>query len=128
MSISIPAVSDSGIAVPNAGELAELGHAVADMKRQVAALEARVQAACPSLGTAPLLDEIKAMTTGMYPSPSVIRKDFDSDYPDESWFVVEVQDRGEFREMLDRELLWHDKLRAMIGDDTSSFRLCVFPQ
>lgn len=128
MSISTPAASDSGITVPNASDLAELGHAVADMKRQVAALEARVIAASPPTPVVAALDRIMDLTAELFPGPAVLRRDFDPDFPNDQWLVMEVEATGTVREILDREIDWHRRLDSLDPSIANQFRLCLFPK
>ena len=72
---------------------------------------------------------IEAMTVQLFPGPIRIESECDPDFPDDKWFVVEVQASGDFQSILDDELAWHDKLWELIGRPSGmTFRLCVVPK
>ncbi len=72
---------------------------------------------------------IIAMTHELFPGPIRVETDIDPEFPDDKRFVVEVEARGEFREIIERELRWHDKLWALVGKSVGMrFGICIFPK
>jgi hypothetical protein len=103
-------------------------------------LNGDIQAAASSVGdlnatlhsvgvSATQMQQIEAMTRSLFPGPVRIESVVDPEFPDDRRTVVEVHAHGEFREIIERELLWHDKLWEIVGKDVGlNFGLCVFPQ
>jgi hypothetical protein len=79
---------------------------------------------------APALQErLVAMTVALFPGPVRMETEIDPDFPEDRRFIVEVQAEGEFRDILNRELKWHDKLWELVGKSAGmQFSLCVFPK
>jgi len=76
-----------------------------------------------------LRSKIVAMTYKLFPGPIRIETDIDPEFPEDKRFVVEVEARGEFREIIERELRWHDKLWELVGKpDGLRFGICIFPK
>ena len=79
--------------------------------------------------TPELQSKIIALSQELFPGPVSIQTEFDPEFPDDQWHAVEVEAYGEFREILDRELLWHDKVWELLGKDIGlQFRLSVVPK
>jgi len=127
MSITSPQGSFSAGDLAEAGELAALGMTLADIKRQVAAVESQLLAKRPASPTMPELERILAMTAELFPGQSSVRRDFDSDYPEDAWYVVEVEAAGAFDKIMDREMDWHRRVDELTSPG-GRFSLCVFPQ
>ena len=101
---------------------------IPDLCNSLAMSGDNAHAVLPSLSPE-VRSKIIAMTQGLFPGPIQIERDFDPQFPEDQWFVVDAEARGEVREMIDRELLWHDKVREIVGlADALRFRLCVFPK
>jgi uncharacterized protein YfiM (DUF2279 family) len=76
-----------------------------------------------------LRSKIVAMTNELFPGPVRFEIEYDPEFPDEKWHVVEVEAHGEFRDILGRELRWHDKVWDLLGKSMGmQFRLGVIPK
>jgi hypothetical protein len=131
MSISsAPALAPSSMGSVPASPvpLAALGDKVAELKRQVHALEAEVKAALSPPPTGPLLERILAMTGELFPGPAVIRQDVDPDFPDDTALVMEVEASGEMDSIADRQIEWHRRMDDIDRATSDRLRLLVFPK
>jgi len=76
-----------------------------------------------------LHDRLVAMTTILFPCRVRIESEVDPEFPEDRRFVVEVEAEGEFRDIIERELQWHDRLWEIVGKSAGmQFSLCVFPK
>jgi hypothetical protein len=79
--------------------------------------------------TPELRKKIISLSQELFPGPVTIETEFDPEFPDDGWHAVEVEAHGEFREILDRELSWHDRIWELLGKDKGmQFRLSVIPK
>jgi hypothetical protein len=123
---AIPIPDSSAPSYPVA--LAELGQKVAEMKRQVNALEAEVKAAAAPAPAGPLLDRILEMTAELFPGKALLRQDIDPEDPYDPKWVVEIEATGTLAEILERKIEWHRRMDAIDIATSDRLRLCVFPK
>jgi hypothetical protein len=54
-----------------------------------------------------------------------VEAESDPEAPHEQYYVVSVVAAGEFGDVIDRELRWHERLRELAPDQVGDFRLAV---
>lgn len=84
-----------------------------------------LQGGDPSQGS---LAEILQVTKDIFGGLVEVENGFDPDFPDEQWLVIIVENEGTTREILDREMDWHQRVLKVNPDYTSHVRLCIFPK
>jgi hypothetical protein len=84
----------------------------------------------PSLElSAELRSRLVSMTAELFPGPIRIESDVDPEFPEVKRLVVEVEGRGELRELVQRELQWHDRMWELVGKEAGMrIGICVYPQ
>lgn len=82
----------------------------------------------PSLGvSAPVLQQIEAMTRSLFPGPVTYEYSFNPEDPDDEYYIFDVVAHGSFRDYCEREFQWHDEVRKIVPGSGGEFCLSVTP-
>jgi hypothetical protein len=110
----------------------DIRHQLTMLSSRVEALERRLgqngSAALAPFDLASVMPEVRAITQELFPGPCEFTHEFDPEYPEDRYVVVNVESSGEFKEILDRECCWHDRIRQLWPDLWDKLRLSVVPR
>ena len=109
----------------------EIRHELALLTSRVAAVEARLagnEAAGPPFDLAIVIAEVRAITQELFPGKCEFTSEFDPEYPDDRYVVVNVEASGELKEIVDRECRWHERIRQRWPNLWDTLRLLVVPR
>jgi hypothetical protein len=82
----------------------------------------------PSLGvSAPVLQQIEAMTRSLFPGPVTYEYSFDPEDPTDEYVIFGVVAKGEFKDYRDTVFQWHDEVRKIVPGSGGEFSLSVTP-
>jgi hypothetical protein len=110
-----------------------------DIRQELNVLTSRVEAvesrlaqngtALPSaFDLAGVMDEVRAVTQELFPGKCEFTSEFDPEYPDDRYVVVNVEATGEPREIVDRCCKWHERVRQLWPELWDTLRLFVVPR
>lgn len=113
--------------------------AVDEIRRELSALSSRLeavesrlaqngdaQALSPELPLG-LLDQVRRITQEIFPGKCEFTSEFDPEYPDDRYLVVNVEATGDIKEIVDREGMWHVRVQELSTDLFRNLRLSVAP-
>lgn len=103
------------------------------LSSRVEAVEARLaqngdaQARSPELPP-DLLDQVREITQEIFPGKCEFTSEFDPEYPEDRYVVVNVEATGDIKEIVDRECVWDQRVRQLRPDLWDTLRLSVVPR
>jgi hypothetical protein len=106
---------------------------LAMLSSRVEALERQVRQNGLAEYTAPfdlasIEPEVRRITHELFPGPCEFTHEFDPEYPEDRYVVVNVEATGEPKEIVDRECLWHERVWQLSEDwPVGILRLSVVP-
>lgn len=107
------------VQIPEA-DYQNLRESVTVLEQRVALLEYRLGAegrcSTPDPDVSDLHDEIVRVTKELFPGDVTIKIDVDPEYPRDSFHVVHASGSGEIKEIEDRRIEWHKRLRKLSPD------------
>ena len=75
----------------------------------------------------PWMSAVNRITEELFPGPFSCQDEFDPEYPDETYVVVNVEATGELREVVRRQRKWHDRIRALSPELFGKLLLSISP-
>lgn len=104
------------VQIPEA-DYQDLRETVSVLKQRVAVLENRLDADGrhdrPCHNISDLQEEIVRVTKGLFPGDVTIKTSIDPEYPQEAFHVVCASAEGEIKEIEDRRIEWHKRMRTL---------------
>jgi len=79
-------------------------------------------------GLSPWMSEVKQITEELFPGPFSCNDEFDPEYPDDTYVVINVESTREIREVVRRQCEWHDRIRALSPGLFGKVRLSISPR
>lgn len=76
----------------------------------------------------PWMSAVSQITEELFPGPFSCQDEFDPEYPDETYVVVNVEATGELREVVRRQRDWHNRIRALSPELSGKLRLSISPR
>lgn len=105
---------------------------LATLELRVKALEMRLEKTdTPSsncFDIAPILPELMNITQEIFPGEARVNLESDPEFPEETYFVVDVQASGTSEEILNRRGKWHERVRQVSPDCFGNVRLSITPE
>jgi hypothetical protein len=102
------------------------------LAQRVDALEQQLAAGArpgpAALSLSALMPDVQQITEEMFPGPFSYDEESDPEYPQDTYVVVNVESRGEMREVIRRECEWHERIRALAPDQFGKLRLSISPR
>jgi hypothetical protein len=102
-----------------------LQHRVDALEKRLAA-EAHAGMPVPNLTA--LMPEVKRITQEVFPGPFSWNVEFDPEYPDDTYVLVNVEATGEMQDVVRRQCHWHERMRAVSVDLFGKLRLSIVPR
>jgi hypothetical protein len=110
-----------------------------DIRQELTMLTSRLEAVEQQLaqnGSAPsapfdlacVMAEVREITAEIFPGKCEFTSEFDPEYPDDRYVVVNVEATGEPKEIVDRCRKWHERIRQSWPDLWDTLRLFVVPR
>jgi hypothetical protein len=75
-----------------------------------------------------VIDEVRKITQELFPGKCEFSHEFDPEYPDDRYIVVDVEAKGEPRELVDRSCEWHKRIEAAAPNSFGHLRLSIMPR
>jgi hypothetical protein len=102
------------------------------LSRRVAALERKLGkdgvAVSEAFDLAAIMPQVRAITQDLFPGPCEFTHEFDPEYPEDRYVVVKAEATGDIKEIVDREELWHKRVRQLWPDLWDTLCLFVVPR
>jgi hypothetical protein len=105
--------------------LSILSSRVDDLERRLAKNDADTTA---PYDMAAVMPEVLRITQELFPGPCELTHESDPEYPKDRYVVVNVEAAGDFKEILDRECVWHGRIRQLRADLWDKLILSVVPR
>jgi hypothetical protein len=110
-----------------------------DIRLELAMLTSRLEAVEQRLaqnGTAPtapfdlasIMPQVSAIAQELFPGPCEFTTEFDPEYPEDRYVVVNVEATGEPKEIIDRESVWDKRIRQVWPELWDKLVLFVVPR
>lgn len=110
----------------------EIRQELALLTSRVEAVEARLAAngtaAPPGFNLADVMAEVREITQGLFPGKCEFTSEFDPEYPDDRYVVVEVEASGDLKEIAERGCTWHERIRPLTAGVFGILRLSIVPR
>jgi hypothetical protein len=74
-----------------------------------------------------VIDNVRKITQELFPGKCEFTHEFDPEYPDDRYVVVNVEARGEPKELVDRSCEWSERIRRLPGYVFGKLRLSIMP-
>jgi hypothetical protein len=111
-------------------DTAEIRSELAALSRRVAAIECRLSengnALHPALDSA-LMAKVREVTAQIFAGKCDFTDEFDPEYPDDRYVVVNVVATGDPQQIVDRTCEWHERIRSLSAELAGVLRLSVVP-
>lgn len=75
-----------------------------------------------------VIDDVRRITQELFPGKCEFTHECDPEYPDDRYVVVNVEAKGEPKELLDRGDEWHERIRQMPGYVFGQLCLSIVPR
>lgn len=72
-------------------------------------------------------DKVEAITQEMFPGKCEFTHEFDPEYPDDRYVVVNVEAHGAPKVLVDLNCQWHERIRQSFPKITRELRLLIMP-
>jgi hypothetical protein len=113
-------------------EASEIRQELAALARRLDAVEFRLAQngidTVADLGLSAGLADIRQITGQLFPGKCELTSEFDPEYPDDRYVVVNVEAEGDPHSIVDRTCKWHELIRQLSGDLPGRLRLSVVPR
>ena len=102
------------------------------LAQRVDALEQRmatgVRSGSSTADLSALMSDVRSITEELFPGPFSYDDEFDPEYPEDTYVVINVESTGDMREVIRRECKWHERIRALAPDLFGKLRLSISPR
>jgi hypothetical protein len=71
--------------------------------------------------------DVREVTQRLFPGKCEFTSEFDPEYPDDRYVVVNVESSGNSQDIVDRTCEWHAQVRRLTGEPQGKLRLSVVP-
>ena len=78
--------------------------------------------------SAPVLQQIEAMTRSLFPGPVSYEYSFNPEDPSDEYLIFDVVAKGEYKDYRGTVFQWHDEVRKIAPGSLGEYRLSVTPQ
>jgi len=112
-------------------ETSEIRRELNALARRIEGIESRLtrngDAISGDLDLAGRMADIREISGRFFPGTCDFRSEFDPEYPDDRYVVVNVEASGNPREIVDLTCQWHECIRALSAELSGKLRLSVTP-
>lgn len=77
---------------------------------------------------ASVMDDVRRITNELFPGKCEFTNEFDPEYPQDCYVVVNVEARGEPKQIVDRSCQWSERLRQLSPNLFGKLRLSIVPR
>ena len=70
---------------------------------------------------------VQQITEELFPCPFSFGEEFDPEYPDDTYVVIDVEATGDMRDVIRRQREWHERIRALSPELSGKLRLSISP-
>jgi hypothetical protein len=81
-----------------------------------------------TIDLASAMADVRQITQEIFLAPCEFTSEFDPEYPEEQYVVVNVEATGDPKEIVDRSSQWHSRIRQLSADLAADLRLFVVPR
>lgn len=110
-----------------------------DIRQELNVLTSRVEAvesrlaqngtALPSaFDLAGVMAEVREITQELFPGKCEFTSEFDPEYPEDRYVVVNVEASGDLKEIAERGCVWHERIRPLTAGEFGILRLSIIPR
>jgi hypothetical protein len=110
-----------------------------DIRQELCALTSRVEAVesrlarnevaePPPFDLASIMAEVREITQELFPGKCEFTNEYDPEYPDDRYVVVNVEATGDPKEIVDLCCEWHERIRRLWPHLWDTLRLLVVPR
>jgi hypothetical protein len=85
-------------------------------------------AAPPTLDLARIMSAVREITQELFPGKCEFTSEFDPEYPEDRYVVVNVEATGEIKEIAERGCAWDVRIRQLSEDLFGILRLSIEPR
>jgi hypothetical protein len=71
--------------------------------------------------------QLMQVTQDLFPGPVNVKLMCDPEVPSDSFVVFKVESKGEPKEIVDKQLEWHQRIRVILADPHEELRLSIIP-
>jgi hypothetical protein len=75
-----------------------------------------------------VIDDVRKITQEIFPGKCEFTHECDPEYPEDRYVVVNVEAKGEPKELVDRSCLWDERISQLPGYVFGQLRLLIVPQ
>ncbi len=109
-------------------EADEIRQELAVLSRRIAAIESRLGENGNLLALdAGHMAKVREITARLFPGKCDFTSEFDPEYPDDRYVVVNVEAKGDAPDIVDRTCQWHERIRTLSRELPGKLRLSVAP-
>jgi hypothetical protein len=76
---------------------------------------------------ASVVDDVHKITQELFPGKCEFTHEFDLEYPDDRYVVVNVEASGTPKELVDRSCQWSERIRQVVPNALGNLRLMIMP-
>jgi hypothetical protein len=110
----------------------DIRHQLTMLSSRVEALERRLGqngAAAPApFDLASVMPEVRAITQELFPGPCEFTNEFDPEYPEDRYVVVNVEAAGDLKQIAERGCRWDERIRQLSANLFRILRLSIVPR
>jgi hypothetical protein len=77
---------------------------------------------------ASVIRDVQEITQELFPGKCEFTHEFDPEYPDDRYVVVNVEAQGEPKELVDRSCQWDERIRQVPGYVFGKLRISIVPR
>jgi hypothetical protein len=76
---------------------------------------------------ASVIEDVRRITQELFPGKCEFTHEFDPEYPEDRYVVVNVEASGEPKELVDRSGEWHRRIEQVAPNSFGHLRLLIWP-
>jgi hypothetical protein len=105
---------------------------LAHLSGRVSALEQRLgqngAGEAAPFDMASVMVDVRAITQELFPGKCEFTNEFDPEYPQDRYVVVNVEATGDLKEIAQRGVVWHERMRQLSASLFGILRLSIIPR
>ena len=117
MSMSYDHLTEAALSLPQ--------HERADL---VLRLQQSLDGSDEAFDLASVIDDVRRITQEIFPGKCEFTDEYDPEYPEDRYIVVNVEASGEPKEIVDRSCEWHKRIEEFAPNSFGHLRLSIVPR
>jgi hypothetical protein len=117
MNVSQDHVFETALSLPQS-ERADLAHR----------LLKSVEPSAEKFNLAEVIDVVRKVTQDIFPGKCEFTHEFDPEFPGDRYVVVNVEAKGEPKELVHHSENWHKQIEAVVPNSFGNLRLLIVPR